>query len=54
MDHRVKGLGNLILEFREMRETELFWAAVLTSVDDRAGVFWATSAGEQKILHWRQ
>ena len=49
-----KGLGNLILESGEMRETELLWAAVLTSVTIALGVFWVTSAGEQKVLHWRQ
>ena len=48
-----KGLGNLILESGEMRETELLWAAVLTSVTIALGVFWITSAGEQKVLHWR-
>ena len=49
-----KGLGNLILESGEMRETELLWAAVLTSVTIALGVFWVTSAGEQKVVHWRQ
>ena len=38
----------------EMRETELLWAAVLTSVTIALGVFWITSAGEQKVVHWRQ
>jgi NitT/TauT family transport system permease protein len=48
-----KGLGNLILEASELRETELLWAAVLTSVVIALGVFWTTSAGEQRMLHWR-
>src|SRR4051812_8121276 len=49
-----KGLGNLILEASELRETELLWAAVLTSVVIALGVFWTTSVGEQHMLHWRQ
>jgi NitT/TauT family transport system permease protein len=48
-----KGLGNLILESGEMRETELLWAAILTSVAIALSVFWATSAGERRFLHWR-
>jgi NitT/TauT family transport system permease protein len=48
-----KGLGNLILEASELRETELLWAAVLTSVVMALGVFWLTSAGEQRMLRWR-
>ncbi|MGA7489546.1 MAG: ABC transporter permease [Xanthobacteraceae bacterium] len=48
-----KGLGNLILESSELRETELLWAAVLTSVVIALAVFWATSAGEQRMLRWR-
>ena len=50
-----KGLGNLILESGEMRETELLWAAVLTSVIDRAWrVLDHTSAGEKRLLRWTQ
>lgn len=49
-----KGLGNLILDSGEMRETELLWAAVLTSVTVALGVFWITSAGEKYLLRWRQ
>ena len=48
-----KGLGNLILESGELRETELLWAAVLTSVVIALSVFWITSAGEHRMLRWR-
>ncbi len=47
-----KGLGNLILESGEMRETELLWAAVLTSVAIAIAVFWSTSASEKRLLRW--
>jgi NitT/TauT family transport system permease protein len=47
-----KGLGNLILDSGEMRETDLLWAAVLTSVVIALVVFWATSAGEKRLLYW--
>jgi ABC-type nitrate/sulfonate/bicarbonate transport system permease component len=47
-----KGLGNLILDAGEMRETELLWAAVLTSVVIALAVFWTTSAGERRLLRW--
>jgi ABC-type nitrate/sulfonate/bicarbonate transport system permease component len=47
-----KGLGNLILESGEMRETELLWAAVLVSVAIALCVFWSTSAGEKRLLRW--
>ncbi len=49
-----RGLGNLILESGEMRETELLWAAVVTSVALGLCVFWLTSAGERRVLHWRR
>lgn len=49
-----KGLGNLILDSGEMRETELLWASVLTSVTVALCVFWVTSAGEKYLLRWRQ
>jgi NitT/TauT family transport system permease protein len=49
-----RGLGNLILDAGEMRETELLWAAVLTSVAIALSVFWVTSAGERRVLHWRR
>jgi ABC-type nitrate/sulfonate/bicarbonate transport system permease component len=41
----------LRIEAGELRETELLWAAVLTSVVTALGVFWTPSAGEQRILH---
>ena len=47
------GLGNLILESSEMRETELLWAAVLISVVVALVVFGLTSAGERRVLRWR-
>ena len=49
-----KGLGNLILDAGEMRETELLWASVLTSVTVALCVFWVTSAGEKYLLRWRR
>jgi ABC-type nitrate/sulfonate/bicarbonate transport system permease component len=49
-----KGLGNLILESGELRETELLWAAVLTSVIVALTVFWSTSAAEKRLLRWTQ
>jgi NitT/TauT family transport system permease protein len=48
-----RGVGNLILEAGELRETELLWAAVVTSIVIALGVFWITSAGEQRMLRWR-
>jgi NitT/TauT family transport system permease protein len=48
------GLGNLILDSGELRETALLWAAVLTSAFTALCVFWLTSAGERRLLHWRQ
>jgi NitT/TauT family transport system permease protein len=47
-----KGLGNLILESGEMREIELLWAAVLTSIVIALATFWSTSAGEKRLLRW--
>lgn len=49
-----RGLGYLILESGEMRETELLWAAVLTAVGTALIIFWATSAAERRVLHWRR
>jgi ABC-type nitrate/sulfonate/bicarbonate transport system permease component len=49
-----KGLGNLILESGEMREVEILWAAVLTSVFFALIVFWTTSAFENRLLRWTQ
>jgi ABC-type nitrate/sulfonate/bicarbonate transport system permease component len=48
-----KGLGQLILDAGEMRETELLWAAVGISIAIALGIFWLTSAGERRVLHWR-
>lgn len=48
-----RGLGFLILESGEMREIELLWAAVLTSVAVSLGVFWLTTAGERRVLRWK-
>jgi NitT/TauT family transport system permease protein/putative hydroxymethylpyrimidine transport system permease protein len=49
-----KGLGNLILESGELRETELLWGAVLISVAVALIVFWSTSAAEKRLLRWTQ
>ena len=48
-----RGLGNLILDSGEMRETELLWAGVITSVAIALVMFWITSAGERRVLRWR-
>jgi ABC-type nitrate/sulfonate/bicarbonate transport system permease component len=48
------GLGKLILDAGEMRETELLWAAVITSVVVALCVFWTTSAAEQRLLRWKR
>lgn len=48
-----KGLGKLILDSGEMREIELLWAAVLTSVVLALAVFWTTTAAEKKLLRWK-
>lgn len=48
------GLGVLILESGVMREIEVLWAAVLTSVFFALIVFFLTSAAEHKVLHWKQ
>jgi ABC-type nitrate/sulfonate/bicarbonate transport system permease component len=47
------GLGKLILDSGEMREIELLWAAVLTSVVLALAVFWTTTAAEKKLLRWK-
>ena len=47
------GLGALILSSGDMREVELLWAAVIASVLIALCVFWATSAGERRVLAWR-
>jgi NitT/TauT family transport system permease protein len=47
------GMGKLILDSGEMRETELLWATVLTSVVVSLCVFWTTSAAEARLLRWK-
>lgn len=47
------GMGKLILDSGEMRETELLWATVLTSVVISLCVFWTTSAAEARLLRWK-
>ena len=47
------GLGALILNSGDMREVELLWAAVILSVVIALLAFWATSAGERRVLAWR-
>jgi ABC-type nitrate/sulfonate/bicarbonate transport system permease component len=48
------GLGNLILDSGELRETALLWAAVLTSVFIALGVFRSASAAERYFVNWRR
>ena len=48
-----RGLGKLILDSGEMREIELLWAAVLTSVVLALAVFWTTTAAEKRLLRWK-
>jgi NitT/TauT family transport system permease protein len=48
-----EGLGKMILDNSEMRETELLWATVLTSVVLGLCVFWTTSAVEHRLLRWK-
>jgi ABC-type nitrate/sulfonate/bicarbonate transport system permease component len=47
------GMGKLILDSGEMRETELLWGTVLTSVIISLCVFWTTSAAEARLLRWK-
>jgi ABC-type nitrate/sulfonate/bicarbonate transport system permease component len=49
-----RGLGNLILDSGEMRETELLWAAVMTSIIAGLLAFAATSSTERRLTRWRQ
>ncbi len=49
-----RGLGKLILDSGEMRETEMLWAAVLTSVLVALAVFVLTSWGEARATRWKQ
>lgn len=48
------GLGYLILESGEMRNTEILWAAVILAVAVSLTVFTLASAAERHVLHWRQ
>jgi ABC-type nitrate/sulfonate/bicarbonate transport system permease component len=48
-----RGLGKLILDAGDLREIELLWAAVLTSIILALSVFWATAAWEKKLLSWK-
>jgi ABC-type nitrate/sulfonate/bicarbonate transport system permease component len=43
----------MILDTGEMRETELLWATVLTSVVLSLSLFWTTSAVENHFLRWK-
>jgi ABC-type nitrate/sulfonate/bicarbonate transport system permease component len=47
------GLGLLILDSGVMREVELLWAAVLTSVVFALILFFFTSMAERMVLHWK-
>jgi ABC-type nitrate/sulfonate/bicarbonate transport system permease component len=49
-----RGLGALILEAGVMREIEVLWAAVITSVIFALLVFFLTSAAENRVLHWKR
>ncbi len=48
-----RGLGKLILDTGEMRETEMLWAAVLTSIAAALLVFALTSMGESRAMRWK-
>lgn len=47
------GLGKLILDSGDMRETELLWAAVLAAIALSLCVFAATAWAERRVLRWR-
>jgi NitT/TauT family transport system permease protein len=47
------GLGLLILESGTMREIEVLWAAVITSVVFALIIFALTSTAEKTVLHWK-
>jgi len=49
-----RGLGYLILESGELREIELLWAAILSSVSAALLVFAVTASAERSVLHWRE
>jgi NitT/TauT family transport system permease protein len=48
------GLGMLILDAGDMRQTELLWAATILSVFVALCVFWSTSLCERNFLLWRR
>lgn len=48
-----RGLGKLILDTGEMRDTEMLWAAVLTSVAAALLVFGLTTLGEARATRWK-
>jgi ABC-type nitrate/sulfonate/bicarbonate transport system permease component len=48
------GLGMLILDSGDMRQTELLWAATILSVFVALCVFWSTSLCERNFLSWRR
>ncbi|WP_213739089.1 ABC transporter permease [Bradyrhizobium sp. dw_411] len=48
------GLGNLILDAGELRETALLWAAVLTSIFIALCIFRGASAAERHFISWRR
>jgi NitT/TauT family transport system permease protein len=48
------GLGMLILDSGDMRQTELLWAATILSVLVALCVFWSTSLCERNFLSWRR
>lgn len=47
------GLGQLILESGVMRDVEVLWAAVFTSVAFAMIIFSLTSQAEKRILYWK-
>jgi ABC-type nitrate/sulfonate/bicarbonate transport system permease component len=49
-----RGLGKLILDSGEMRETGMLWAAVLTSILVALLVFGLTSCGEAYATRWKR
>lgn len=49
-----RGLGNLILESADLREIELLWGAVVTSILIGLAVFGLTSLGEARATRWRR
>ncbi len=50
----MKGLGYLIIESAELRETELMWVALFIGMTMALVVFAITSAAERATLHWKR